>query len=106
MFRLTTAAALCACISTSAYGQGLTCGPHDEMAEDLAEKYGERRSFQGVGAFLPGAQNLGPWLFEVWVDPQDGSWTWVGTDPSGNSCIFAAGNSGERIAPEPAGLRL
>lgn len=64
------------------------CGPRDVLLERLAGQYGEER--QSVGL----ARNL---MFEIFANPDTGSWTIVATRAGGSSCVMAAGQSFERV---------
>ena len=97
MIRLTTAAALCACISTSAYGQA-QCAPADAVADRLSEQYGETIAHTGL--------DTRGVIIEWWENPETGSWTLIVLRPDGARCFIASGDMGRAVAPEPAGLRL
>ncbi len=67
------------------------CGPHEEMIKNLAGKYKEVRA--GLG--LAGDGNV----VELYVG-EDGSWTVLVTKPIGLTCMVAAGQDWQIMAPQ------
>lgn len=74
------------------------CGPRDDIAKRLAEKYGEAPVWMGL---------QGPeMVLEIWSAPAGGTWTALYAYPDGRACIVAAGRGWEArplpVAGEPA----
>lgn len=79
------------------------CLPRAEMGRLLAEEYNERLRGQGL--------NSNGRLIEIYVNPVGDSWSLTETDPSGQSCLRAAGqywqmerDAGPEAGGQPAGL--
>lgn len=64
------------------FGQGMSCGKHDEMVAALRLNFQEERH---VIALVPPMA-----IVEVFVS-KTGTWTMLATNPNGNACIAAAG---------------
>lgn len=79
--RVMLATLLCA-FCTSAFGA--TCAEHDAMIQTLETQYGETtqvRAMSGTGGMMEITANLGT-----------GTWSALMTDPSGKTCVVAAGD--------------
>lgn len=77
------------------------CGNHETVILRLKQAFGEELTGFGLGA-------TGKTVFELAVDPKDGTWTILRTfaDPASQeleSCIMATGRGWATIEPEPAG---
>lgn len=66
-----------------------TCAPHDEVARQLADRYGETRRAMGITA-----TGL---LFELYVS-EAGTWTAVLTQPNGPTCLGTSGDQFQELA--------
>lgn len=71
----------------------MPCAPRDQLRADLAARYGETPVARGV----VGDRHV----FEVYAAPT-GSFTVVVTRPDGLSCVMAAGDGWQAVAPPPA----
>lgn len=71
------------------------CGPHDDVAKQLRERYGEVIQCIGV--------DVGGTLVTVWSNAVTGTWTITGTNGAGITCLIGAGNGFEVVA-EPQGI--
>lgn len=80
--------------ASSALAQ-MPCATHDDLAKLLGKKYQEGVTHMG----LAGGKNL----IEIFVSEQ-GTFTVVATQPSGFSCIIAAGKDWEQMAAPPKNL--
>lgn len=69
------------------------CGPFDQIAEQLSEKFGEQLAFGGMN-------NQGAYTL-LYINPDTGTWTAVWVQPSGEACLVDAGESGELIEVHP-----
>lgn len=67
------------------------CAPRDHIILRLATVFGEVR--RGVGLSGNGS------LVEIYASEATGTWTLVFTDAQGVSCLVAAGQSWETVAP-------
>lgn len=91
--RLFVAMALVAgLMAAPVYAQPRNCGPHQAVVERLASQYGESRQSIGLGA-----NNA---VVEVFANEETGSWTITVTQPTGLSCLVAAGQSYEKLSEE------
>jgi hypothetical protein len=81
-------------LATPAFAE-TTCMQRDELANALADQYGEQQRFVGLSADSN--------LFELWVSP-GGSFTLLLTGPNGQTCVIIAGQAGNIIAPQPQGV--
>jgi hypothetical protein len=70
------------------------CGPHEEVAKALTEKYSERVVSAGMTA-------NGSRLVELFVSPTTGTWTLLITDMDGKACMTASGDDWINAAPLP-----
>ena len=66
------------------------CGPHDEVAEFLTKKHGEK--IVGIGVIRDHA-------VEFWLS-EKGTWSYVVTNSQGVSCIMAVGTEWQVFTPE------
>jgi hypothetical protein len=92
MKTLLLAAALAA-VALPARAQAV-CGERAELVRRLAAEFAEVPVGRGLSA--DGR------MVEVFASPE-GSWTLVATRPDGQTCLAAAGEAWEAVAPEPAG---
>lgn len=71
------------------------CAPHDQVAQKLAETFGEARRAMGLAA-----DNT---VMELYAAETTGSWTLTVTLPNGLTCLVAAGTTFEALSdPLPA----
>lgn len=66
------------------------CGPRAELADVLADRYGETAQAMGISA----AGNL----VDIFANEDTGTWTIVATGPEGVSCSLADGDSWSSVA--------
>jgi hypothetical protein len=66
------------------------CAPHLVVLAMIQDRYGEVQN--GVGPTEDGGQ-----VWEVLVDPEDGSWTLLVVFTDGNACLVASGKSWEHV---------
>ena len=89
--------AAAAYIALPAFAQD-NCGPRAEIANRLAEKWGEAPVWMG----LQGQEMV----LEIWSAPAGGTWTALYAYPDGRACIVAAGRGWDGfplpVAGEPA----
>ena len=75
------------------------CGPRERVLATLTERYGEIQ--QGIGL------DVGNNVMEIYAS-EGGSWTIIRTTPNGITCLVDSGHgysdTGDKIAPEPAGI--
>src|SRR4051794_6656210 len=76
-----------------AQAQDMQCGPHDAILKVLADQFKESIVSQATAGH-------GAIMVELTVSAA-GSWTLIGTDPSGLSCIRAAGDDWTKTAEPP-----
>lgn len=76
-----------------AQGAGF-CLDREDAAKALSRQHGEVQVGRGLANDT---------LVELWVDPADGSWTILLTNPAGRSCPAAAGQDWHFEVPEAAG---
>ncbi|PRY92690.1 hypothetical protein BCF33_1543 [Hasllibacter halocynthiae] len=78
-------------------GAAAACGRRPEVLALLAERRGETR--RGIGMHGSGR------VVEVFAS-EGGGWTVIATEPSGRTCVIAAGHGWEdlREAPPPPGV--
>jgi len=74
----------------------IVCGERAEVIKTLAQSYMEKPSAMGLAA--------GGGMLEVFSS-QNGSWTILITQPTGTSCIVAAGEGWESITQTVADTR-
>lgn len=70
----------------------MVCGERGKIIEHLKAKYGETRRSIGLAE--------GQGIFEVYASDESGTWTIVLTQPSGKTCLMAAGEAYQALAPE------
>ena len=70
------------------------CGPHDAIASDLAQRFGESRRAAALSA-----DNT---VIEFFANDATGSWSLTVTTPGGPTCLVAAGEAFVTFAPDPA----
>lgn len=61
------------------------CGDRDAIVERLEAKWGE--------AFAGGGLQSSSSLFEVWMSPENGTWTILKTNANGTACVMASGTN-------------
>lgn len=66
------------------------CGDVAGVSELLATRYGEQVAIIAVS---DGA------VFQIWGNPQSGTWTIVRLDPTGMACVMAYGGGGFETFP-------
>ena len=84
-----SAVAVTSVTATPADAQSVACGSREEMTERLKRSFGEAQT--GLG--LVSAERM----LEVWSSPETGTWTILMTDPSGQSCLVAAGEAWKTV---------
>lgn len=70
-------------MATPSWAQVSNCGPSLAVYDALEEKYGESRVMSGLDA-----DGI---LWEVWVNPDSGTWTLLSSDAGGTSCVQKSG---------------
>ena len=75
-----------------AAAEGASCGPHDQVVQQLEERFGETRRSVGLTA-----EGL---LMELFAADGSGSWTITLTRPGGPTCLVGAGQAFHAI-PAP-----
>lgn len=60
------------------------CGPHDDVSATLERSFGETAQVQGL---TPDGS-----MFEVFANPEKGTWTVTMTTADGVTCLKAAGD--------------
>jgi hypothetical protein len=73
--------------------QAPKCGPRDAAVEHLASRYGESLQIQGI---MPNGE-----VMEIFANITTGSWTAIGSNPNGMSCLLADGQNFTRLDLEP-----
>ena len=74
----------------------LACGKRAEILKQLRDRFGESRSWYGVGR--------GGSLVELWTDPRTGRWSLIYTRPDGAmTCGLAFGVGSSRPAARAPG---
>lgn len=92
------AAAVLAAFSSVASAQSV-CMPLEKLHHQALDKYGEAPIGQGVSSR--------GFMIQILVNPETGTWTVIGVQPSGRACVLDSGegwDSQPYIAP--AGVRL
>ncbi len=74
---------------------GENCKSREEWLQSLGQQFGEETLFVGLAQ--------GGRVIELLRAPGSGTWSLIVTDPSGRSCLLAAGRLGELFAPRPKG---
>lgn len=74
------------------------CGDRDQIVETLTGRLGETPQSWGMG---PSGR-----IIEVYASEETGTWTITITAPNGTTCLVAAGQYWENLAPIPAGEAL
>lgn len=77
-------------LPSSAWAQGLQCGPRESVLDALSESYQERLVSRGVTS--------GGALLEVLAGPS-GSWSILLTVPGGQTCLVSSGEGWRELAP-------
>ncbi len=96
MIRSILAMAIIALTSTVEAQTGRTiCGERDAIIDVLAGEFGEVQRSWGIG---PGNR-----IVEVYTNEETGSWTITITSSNGTTCLIAAGEMWEDLAPEAQG---
>ena len=80
-------------LGTAAAANSQGCASHTAVTTRLADVYGERRQAMGLGG-----NNT---VIEVYASDESGSWSITVTQPGGQTCLVAAGQS-FRLEPLPA----
>lgn len=70
----------------------MVCGARTDIVKQLESKYGETRQSMGL--------QQGRGVVEVYASGKTGSWTILVTDPSGKTCLMAAGEAFEQDSAE------
>lgn len=87
---LTTAAFAGLAVAGSAgAAENMICGKRESIIDQLEVKYGETARVMGF--------SRGAGVVEVYANDQSGSWTILITNPSGMSCLMAAGEAFESM---------
>lgn len=73
----------------NAQAQQMVCGKRDAIIDQLKGKYGETARVMGF--------SQGAGVVEVYANDESGSWTILVTNPSGTSCLMAAGEAFETV---------
>ncbi len=84
-FLIGTACILSAALIVSAAKAQPMCGDRAGIIRNLGEKYGETR--RSVGLAQSGV------VIELYASEATGTWTILGTDPAGVSCLLSAGEA-------------
>lgn len=84
-----SAVAVTSVTATPADAQDIACGSREEMTERLKRSFGEAQTGLGL---VSAARVL-----EVWSSRETGTWTILMTDPSGRSCLVAAGEAWKTV---------
>lgn len=81
------AAALVALTASNAWANN--CGPTPFLIYQLVERYGERVQdvYERPHKSVPDVTII----YEVWANPETGTWTFTGRGPDGVLCVFAVG---------------
>ncbi|WP_224813692.1 hypothetical protein [Hasllibacter sp. MH4015] len=74
---------------------GMLCAQRDLVLAQLTDRYGEQRHGMGLA---PNNR-----IVEIYVSEETGSWTIILTNADGTTCLMAAGQHFEAVAPVPAG---
>ncbi len=77
-------------LATQAGWAAPQCGPRDQVLAALSETYSETR--QSIGLATGGQQ-----VFEVFANPETGSWTITVTQAQGITCLLSAGDQFETL---------
>jgi hypothetical protein len=85
---------LAAAIAAPAAAQTKRCAEREMITERLTSGYGE--------TFAGGGMRNQESIFEVWLSPENGTWTILMTTPDGRSCVMAAGTDWRDALPEKA----
>lgn len=85
------AAVLLAAVPFSALAQQSVCGKRGDVLKQLSLRHSETPAAMGLS-------NTGG-ILEVLTSPASGSWTIIMTMPNGMSCLVAAGENWESVAP-------
>jgi len=72
--------ALATCTPVNAQG---TCGPTDDVYNNLTQKFGEHRQSQGL--------SVNGIIVETWGNSETGTWTILTTTVNGTTCLLASG---------------
>ncbi len=78
-------------ISTPAYPEAPNCGPRDSVVKALTDKFREAPAATGIS-------DNGS-LVEVLASEEGATWSILLTQPDGTSCLVAAGESWQPLAP-------
>lgn len=90
--------ALTLALGTAAFGamslpaaaaDNMICGKRDKIISQLQGKYGETARVMGF--------SKGAGVVEVFANERSGSWTILITNPTGMSCLMAAGEAFESV---------
>lgn len=82
-------------LPTIALAQQPQCGNHNAAIEHLADKYGEALTIQALMG--------GNTILELFVNEETGTWTALGTDTNGLTCLIASGEDWSYVTPAPQG---
>lgn len=75
------------------HAQERSCAARSQVVERLAARFGE--TLQSLG--MQSAEGM----VEIYASPATGTWTILLTSPDGTSCLLAAGEAWESLAPRP-----
>jgi hypothetical protein len=92
-----TAVAICLIVLTphAEAGERLYCAKRTQVVQKLLDHFGE--TLRSVGL------QQGDGVVEVYSSEATGTWTILKTRPDGISCLLAAGQLWEQVAPTAAG---
>lgn len=77
-----------------AMAQAPKCGPREAAVSHLQGRYGESLQMQAIMANGE--------VLEIFANTDNGSWTAIGSNPNGISCLLADGQNFTRLDLEPA----
>ena len=77
----------------SGHAQERSCAARSQVVERLAARFGETLQSLGMQSAVG--------LVEIYASPATGTWTILLTSPDGTSCLLAAGEAWESLAPRP-----
>ncbi len=91
MTRALTLLALLIALHGSPVAAQMPCGLYEGFTRSLEDQYKESRI--GAGLATPSA------LFELWLNPENGSWTIIVVFPDGRACVRASGENWQQFEP-------
>ena len=78
--------------------QSMICGQRDTVVAQLRARFGEQVRAMGLAGQTR--------IVEVYASEETGSWTITVTSVDGITCLLAAGQHYETVAPTPPGERM